>query len=1377
MSMNTIFQPNSLRSRYRSNYNSNESRRSPRQQSPGRYDISDDFRGGTSRERRRSNPDSRTIKAPFISNRELFHDSMNRESPRNFSREPPRGPKGVPDAPTGPRASSYGDFRNDFSLQSDVRSERGRGRGRSWRDDSRDKGREIERDYRDRRDDRFISSIRDDRSRDRWASHDVYNTIRRPPSPYGRARSPMISQRDPREPQNLELDRTRRGSRDVPLTTGASPSEKPQHLVRGFGKSRGARGRGRTGYYDEFHRIAGPSRSPTETGWNRKTQPSATPPPPVPAFGSASNSITAGSNSPTGTIAITHGLIPGVTVPTAPRSERRSIKAITHSSIQTFNENSNRELKDKHSEISLSSSNTAPRISSPAQILNPNNIKYETDKRKSEKVFEPKKKSSRRSEKKIVPSLEAHRHPAAVKEKSPILKRRPIFGKRSGKPTRILIEDEGNTSDSDSGDDFGDDYFEKEIEKVKLEIDTKSVNNPLLPRTEPKGIFLNVFVQSDILDVIEATEFASLAHCKSFENEVETQSRISTLSPTTPNVSEMGQTKDPKNLLPLPVDSKFPLSQDVASDGLSDIQKRMTGSYSTNFSLKNSHFLSKGRPTSMDLISTDVESNSSDNIMLLDAVRKRMKTPPISTLPRLNCELWFRDLEFLKSLEPNPIIDSNIARHLADISARRKRDQEKERRRWASRYHRYRRFTDRSSDPAAIRSRERFLKSRAKSAAAALSPPSVLASAGSKPKGSRRIGSRFATEHELQRVLLQSEQEAKESKEQKEQKERATRTSTTIAKEAIVPDMLWDKEERDANHFEDRSGLISFERSFARLEFGEPIDNFTKEETISFEKLYFESPKQWGKIAESIPNRDYKSCIQHYYLVKHPSNLKKKLKDHSRKRKGRQSKVKKEKEKIVASINDQGSTRDDEEVPDGQADGRSRRPRRAAAPTFNSELKDQANEIEMTSPIVISTTNIAIPQNNEHNPDTPIDPVSHTPSFSPPTPPLPPATPLIPPPTTSVKRKAKAPREKSTKQAKNNQILTSISIGRRVDSPPTPLALDLKEKQEIEKNAQTGTVPGNASPQQNFTSPLIVPIEQMTSSLLTSTKNSDKASQQTKTPEIVGTVTPSKIDLPQTQKNQQQTSSYWSVPEQDVFSALLGHFGTNWHGIAKFMTTKTHIMVKNHYQRQVDSGKMKEWEIIAKAADEKIERAEPTGPLPLPIVIPTKRCPDIPTSSSLQSGSRTEICDDLKVIPLVSPSNVSNLQPIGLSSQDPSIMCQTSSSLPTKPSIALSKSNKGLQPEIILQAQPLNTQAPRARGPPLGYFDTGPPIRQQQKPEKVSQRTLKAALDAQVERELALRMEKEQLEIQMQKQPQRLQQRQPSQQQSRQSKQPVPMQS
>jgi hypothetical protein len=142
----------------------------------------------------------------------------------------------------------------------------------------------------------------------------------------------------------------------------------------------------------------------------------------------------------------------------------------------------------------------------------------------------------------------------------------------------------------------------------------------------------------------------------------------------------------------------------------------------------------------------------------------------------------------------------------------------------------------------------------------------------------------------------------------------------------------------------------------------------------------------------------------------------------------------------------------------------------------------------------------------------------------------------------------------------------------------------------------------------------------------------------------------------QNQSNIQQTSSYWSVPEQTDFPALLRHFGTDWHGIAKWMTSKTHIMVyttvfqqwlvvpqdtnksrrvtniqtqvKNYYQRQVDSGKMKEWEDIARDADDKKSRGEETGPLPQPTTLPKRRY-DMPPGNVQRSGSAMEGVEDM----------------------------------------------------------------------------------------------------------------------------------------------------
>ncbi|KHJ30983.1 putative myb-like dna-binding domain-containing protein [Erysiphe necator] len=1229
-----------FRSRYQQGYDSKESLQSSKELSPGRYnDIGDNFRGGTNRERRRSNPDTRTNQLTSNTKRELFRESLCRDLSRDFSREPPRGPKGVPDAPTGPRASSYGDFRSDFSFRGDIRSERGRGRSHGWRDDSRDRGWDPERDYRDRRDERFSTTFRDDRSRDRWGSRDTYSSSRRPLSPQGRGRSPSYSQRDIREPAISDLERTKRVSRDSSLSTGFLSSDIIQPFARTFGKVRGARGRARTGNYDEYHRITGPNRSPADTGWNRRTQPSATPPPPVPAFGSTSNSIPIGTYSSTGIVATLNGSAASIAVPTAPRSERRHNKITTPTSTQTFSEISRRNGVDKQlgnptSSVNLTSS-TSPSISKFDQ----NKSDYEITK-KGEKEISLVQDSNRSShlisDKILASTHEAFSHHLAARSNTSSHKRHPIIAK--GPPVKLdtLLEDAGNTSDSDSGDDFGDEYFEKEISRVKEEISKISLVNPLLPRCEPEVLFLNAFIESDIWNIIETTEFSTLNKCQESKLEKEIQDETSKLLTAVNSVKSKAQIKGLKpNLvttLELP-SAKLLAPENFSPNTTFEYQNKKielvpaTLSHNSNSSEKHSikdlelHVHRPKRSATKQLDSSTDDLSDAENAAILESVRKRMKTPPITSLPRFKYKPWYEDEVFLKSLEPSALIGVRIYHHLAEVTSQKKRDQEKEKRRWASRYYRYRRFTDRSNDPAAIRSRERFLKSQAKSAAEATAPKSVLASANSKPEGSRRVGSRFATEHELQRVLLQSEKEAKESK---DKQDRITRECTATAKEAIIPDMLWDDKEREAIHFEDRSGLISFERSFAILEFGEPIDNFTKEESSLFEKAYFEFPKQWGKIAETLPTRDYKSCIQHYYLVKHPSSLKKKLKDQSKKRKGRQSKVKKE--KIVPLINDLSSIRDEEEIPDGEADARSRRPRRAAAPTFNSDLKDQQNEFEATNLALSLAKKPSGNSSSEQNTETLSDPASHSFPSSPHSLPVPlqPSLPIV----TATKRKAKISRDKPTKQVKSSQSSVAPPEYQKADSPVTTLSQEYKMQQKSEISSKDCTETENLILKPDSNISYVTPVEQATSLIATNTSNFEK-NQPVKTPEMTKISITSKSEPSLTQKNAQQTSSYWSVQEQDIFSTLLGYYGTNWHAISKYMATKTHIMVKNHYQRQVDSGKMKEWEIIAKAADEKLKKGEPTGPIPSPAAMPTRKRIEIPSTSLTRSSYPTDVDEDI----------------------------------------------------------------------------------------------------------------------------------------------------
>jgi hypothetical protein len=133
--------------------------------------------------------------------------------------------------------------------------------------------------------------------------------------------------------------------------------------------------------------------------------------------------------------------------------------------------------------------------------------------------------------------------------------------------------------------------------------------------------------------------------------------------------------------------------------------------------------------------------------------------------------------------------------------------------------------------------------------------------------------------------------------------------------------------------FADKNHLVPFERSFAVLEFGEPIDDFTEEESELFEKAYLETPKQWDKIAESLPRRDYKACIQHYYVMKRSTQLKEKVKKQKKKTR-RVAAPKGAKPKSNALIADIVNRDEGEDRADSENGGERRRPRRAAALTF-----------------------------------------------------------------------------------------------------------------------------------------------------------------------------------------------------------------------------------------------------------------------------------------------------------------------------------------------------------------------------------------------------------------------------------------------------------
>ncbi|KZF20547.1 hypothetical protein L228DRAFT_269851 [Xylona heveae TC161] len=239
----------------RFNNTSGESRYVPRDRSPSRFS-----------DRRSSMPyggslASRITEPPSRSGPDGGPGSAH---PRDTFREPPRGPKALVDPP--PRSGGGGSFVPAGP----------RGRGFAGRGDFRDRDRD--RDFRDIRDPRDgPPPFRGDRDRDRggWRDRDLDNRDRRPGS---RGRSPPL--RDFRDfpPRDLDLSRSRRGSRDGPpsIISGDSPSSGGPPFSRGgfSGRGRGdwdSRGRGRPPYVDERTSYRPRSRS-RDRRWEREAR-------------------------------------------------------------------------------------------------------------------------------------------------------------------------------------------------------------------------------------------------------------------------------------------------------------------------------------------------------------------------------------------------------------------------------------------------------------------------------------------------------------------------------------------------------------------------------------------------------------------------------------------------------------------------------------------------------------------------------------------------------------------------------------------------------------------------------------------------------------------------------------------------------------------------------------------------------------------------------------------------------------------------------------------------------------------------------------------------------------------------------------------------
>ncbi|KAL2024316.1 hypothetical protein VTK56DRAFT_8798 [Thermocarpiscus australiensis] len=574
----------------------------------------------------------------------------------------------------------------------------------------------------------------------------------------------------------------------------------------------------------------------------------------------------------------------------------------------------------------------------------------------------------------------------------------------------------------------------------------------------------------------------------------------------------------------------------------------------------------------------------------VEVVREYSTTPPTEDLPVYNVKPWYRSRRVRKLAEESPEFGDFLLNHIRDQASAAQREKEELRREYAKNYESYLRFTL-SDDPAAVKSRQYF--------SACDTQPGTNGKPGaseSKPEGTRRAASRFATELDLDYALQQS---MREHQERQEREERAQKEKYRSDKEAVIPDMFWTVEERAQASFYDTAGLLPLEKLVATWQVVPWHVNFTEEEAEKFEKAYLENPKQWGKISQELPDRDFGTCIQYYYAKKRELNLKEKLKKQPKRRK--KGRGKQRSSALVSELrNAENETEETIQENGENGEGRRRPPRRNAAPIFGQDATPNADSDGATPAPTPGRRRAGTDAKNESGAEKPeakkggrrtrqlkadkeakvLKQLAQAPAPSP--------GPLAVP--------GKTGRSRANSRAQGTEWL----------SPQTPLDL-----------AARGPVPFEVPP--GAMQPPLVPLQQppLASSERASLTMASTMSEVMAPPSLrpepppppasVPTFDISQSAAPERNRAQQQASSFWRVSETTDFPALLRSFGTDWNAIADHMKTKTATMVKNFYVRQTKEGGKPEWEQIAAEADAKGQRGEKRPAPPTPTQGPRRR--------------------------------------------------------------------------------------------------------------------------------------------------------------------------
>jgi len=406
----------------------------------------------------------------------------------------------------------------------------------------------------------------------------------------------------------------------------------------------------------------------------------------------------------------------------------------------------------------------------------------------------------------------------------------------------------------------------------------------------------------------------------------------------------------------------------------------------------------------------------------------------------------------------------------------------------------------------------------------------------------RRAGrsSNNNSEYVLQKVLEISAKETAEAEEIREKKALENQALADLQKEAVIPDMF-SPYEMTSTIFRDTNNLIPTRMALEVLAFDAPKTPFTGPgQQELFENLYIHNPKRWTLIAKEM-GRDYdhQDCIHHYYVTKIKRQYKEKVNKMASKKTGKGGRKGRQKPNAIMSGRVPMYDGNEEDAPPPSLT-EAGRPRRAVAPIFGG--KDNITENDPATPMPTPGRRGA----GQNKLDLGGDSTSERPT---------------------VKRTRTAQREKGAKRGKApllaaapgptpskndaTDLVRAKSKEPKVEDQQRPMDLD---ELKGPAGSDLGPPPNAASwlsPTRPLDNPTVV----------------DVGYGQPPPPLPISQQQPQQQQsVPDSHSRAPQTSSYWSVPEQQDFKKLVAHYGTDWQQISQTLKTKTHIMVSRSHQ-------------------------------------------------------------------------------------------------------------------------------------------------------------------------------------------------------------------